>query len=596
MSYPPEMPAGYLNGRRIKVAVAAIMLLLAALLIYMMITQAAFQWQMRTLFPFWDMVAIVRFLDVRADPDILYLYQNVRDNEHRPIFPFLFYIWDRRATGDTGEVLYPAIMIANAMLAISFMGYVFARARLSFAAKILVASIIGLAFFSIWNFENLTWQKQIHEILSVMFLSLGLLLAASISTGADKAHTLGRDLVLALLAGIVCLTATYSFGFGLAAWPAMLAHGLLGRWRRSALAVVFLFASVSFVTYYNTFSTLPRHGNPVDAIASPVASILYVMRVISGPLSPLVTGLFAQAIAAVALTIAAWFCLRLYRDSFHQGTPPVVRGGVERVVANHAAMLLMSALLMALMLSLGRLTVNSGEESRYMVVAFVFWCALLLLLVHAIRPSRVPALVLAAGIFAALCGYNSWQMIEPRVRQRDQNMYIGGVMATWRIPSVPGLPSLHHNGSRVFEMWHLPRPPFQSFAARVPFGWIGADLSALPSIPDTTKCFGHVDKVIPRPGDPRIINLHGWALMAGGAPLRWLVVTGLDNRGLGVGKPGLRREDVRAVYATRLPDASAAEQEYSGFMMAAVRDPGAPLLLWGIDDSGRACRIGDPID
>jgi hypothetical protein len=596
MSAQLEMLAGYLQGRRAKAAVAAIMLLLAALLFAMMIDHAAFQWQMRTLFPFWDMVSIVRFLDLKADPDILYLYHHVRDNEHRPIFPFLFYIWDRRATGDTGDILYPAIMIANAMLAVSFMGYVFAKARLSFAAKILVASIIGFAFFSIWNFENLTWQKQIHEILSVMFLSLGLLLAANISTGADKTHTFAHDLVLALLAGIVCLTATYSFGFGLAAWPVMLAHGLLARWRRSALAVVFLFAGFAIVSYYFTFSFLPRHGSPVDAITSPLASLVYVLRVISGPLSPLVTGLFAQVIAVSALTIAAWFCFRLYRDGFHQGTPPVQRGGVERVVANHAAMLLMSALVMALMLSLGRLTINSGEDSRYMVVAFVFWCALLLLLVHAIKPSRIPAIVLAAGVFAALCGHQSWQKIEPEVRQRNQNMYVGGVMATWRIPPARGVPSLYPNGPLLFEMWHLPRPPFQSFAGRAPFGWIGADLSALPGVPDTAKCFGHVDKVAPRPDAPQVINLHGWAFMAGGEPLRWLVVTGLDNRGLGVGKPGLRRHDVRNAYATRLPDASTAEQEYSGFNLAAVRESGAPVLLWGIDDSGRACRIAGPIN
>ncbi len=596
MSAHLEKLVSRFHGRWARMAITGAMLVLAALLVFMLISQAAFQWDMRTPFPYYDMVAIVRSLDLKPDPDILYLYQTVRDNEHRPIFPYLFYIWDRRATGDTGEVLYPAIMIANALLAISLMGFAVVRSRLSLAAKVLVASIVGLAFFSIWNYENLTWQKQIHEILSVLFLSLGLLLAANISTGPDKLHTVGRDLWFALLAGVVCLTGTYSFGFGLVTWPVMLAHGLVGRWRRLPLGVICLFAAFSVVTYYFTYRIIPHHTNPVASLGSPLASALYITRLISAVFSPLVTGVIAEVLGALAVIIAAWSGFRFYRDIFHDAAPARLRSGVEQVMVKHAAMLLMSSLLMAFMISLGRLTINTGEVSRYMVVAYVFWCALLLLLLHEVRRSLVPALVLGAGAMALLSGYQSWQQMEPIVRYRDQNMYIGGVMATWRIPPARGFPTLYPDDPGLFEMWHLARPPFQSFAGRVPFGWIGADLAALPKVPDTTRCFGHVDKVVSRPDAPQVITLHGWGFMAGGARLRWLVVTGLDNHGLGVGRPGLRRADVRAAFAKSLPDAVAADQEYSGFYLAAVRDPGQQVLVWGIDDSGRACTLTGPID
>ena len=190
---------------------------MAAALFYLAARQAMLQWQFRIPFPDWDMFGVVSFLDHVPRPSILDLYNLFHDNEHRPIVPFLFYLWDRNSYGDSGAVLYPAIMVSNALLAASLFGILLVRRKIDIALKILFAAIVVLSFFSILNFENLTWQKQIHEILCVTFLSFGLLAAATVSTRVDRYRSAPVDSALALLSGLCCLAATYSFGFGLAA-------------------------------------------------------------------------------------------------------------------------------------------------------------------------------------------------------------------------------------------------------------------------------------------------------------------------------------------------------------------------------------------
>jgi hypothetical protein len=73
------------------------------------------------------------------------------------------------------------------------------------------------------------------------------------------------------------------------------------------------------------------------------------------------------------------------------------------------------------------------------------------------------------------------------------------------------------------------------------------------------------------------------------------MVTDLSDRGLGVGKPGLARPDVRTVYAGQGVNENRDDQLFAGYTIAAVREPGQKLLMWGIDDAGRACRLGGPV-
>ena len=567
---------------------------LAAVLFYLAVHQAMLQWQFRTRFPYWDMVGIVSLLDAIPRPGILDLYHSVRDNEHRPIVPFLFYLWDRNRFGDSDELLYRAIMVSNALLAVSLLGILAVRRQLDFPLKVLFAAIVFLSFFSIFNYENLTWQKQIHEILCVTLLSFGLLVAATVSTRADNDRNTPIDTALALLSGLLCLAATYSFGFGLTAWPAVLAHGLLRRWRWAPLFTFAAIAVFAVVTYAFTYTVLAHHTNPAEAALRPLAIARYVLHIIGGGWliqqgSPVPTAV--SVIAAPAVILSLVLTLRFYLSAAAQPS-----SWFGRIVGGHAAMLIIASLGVAVMVALGRLTVNEGIDSRYAVVGFLFWCALLILFLMTLRRIAAPTIVVVFALLIFAVGYLPARAFEDRLRSREQDMYRAGVMATDRLQYWPKFPALFPAGPPLFTVWHKPRPPFPSFAKRQPFGWIGANLSDLPPAPSSSRCFGFVDIVSPLPEEPRVITLTGWAFIASpDTHLRWVMVTDLSDRGLGVGKPGLARPDVRTVYAGQGVNENRDDQLFAGYTIAAVREPGQKLLMWGIDDAGRACRLGGPV-
>ena len=84
----------------------------------------------------------------------------------------------------------------------------------------------------------------------------------------------------------------------------------------------------------------------------------------------------------------------------------------------------------------------------------------------------------------------------------------------------------------------------------------------------------------------------GWAVIA--APeshLRWIVISDETNVGVGAGKTGLSRPDVRAHLAANGINENEEDQRLSGFQITAIGKPGQHVLIWGIDTSGRACRL-----
>ena len=316
---------------------------------------------------------------------------------------------------------------------------------------------------------------------------------------------------------------------------------------------------------------------------------VYVLHVIGG-IAPLQPDQPAAAVAAApAVMLSIVLMLRLY---LAPPMRPATR--LSNVVAGHAAMLIVASLCMAVMLAIGRL--NNSIPPRYAVVGFIFWCALLILLLMTLRRRAAPTIALMSGLFALAVGYLPARDYQIMLRAREQDTYRAGVMATDRFQYFPKFPTLYPAAQPLEKVWHKPRPPFQSFATREPFGWIGATLSTLPPTPALSRCFGVVDTVTPLAEAPSVVSLSGWAFIsAPDSHLHWVVVTDASNRGLGVGKTGLVRPDVRAHFAGQAINENPKDQNYSGYLIAAVREPGQRLLVWGIDDVGRACRLGGAV-
>jgi hypothetical protein len=588
-------------------------LLTAFALAYLMATQVMVQWEHRIPFPFWDMGLVVSFLDDKPSPSLLDLYWTFRDNEHRPIVSFLFYLWDRNEYDDTGELLYRAIMIANGLLATSMLGVLLVRHKLSPAVKLLFAMAVFYGFFSLLHYDNLTWQKQIHEISCLTFLSLALLAGAAVSSREDRNRRIPIDISFALLAGLGCLAATYSFGFGLTGWPPLLVNAVLMRWRRAPLAIVTVFCAFAVITYAATFVVVAYHTNPIEVAFRPLNAASYVLRVIGAPLmymfealvSVQIAALAAEVIAAAGLILALSRLVRMYSsDKF------VSTGRLDRIVMTHAAMIMIAATGMAVMLSLGRLTVNEGVESRYVVVASLFWCALLTLIIMTGTSSRVQSTTLVFGFITLLVGIVPEKSFEDLLRTREQNMYWRGVLATQRLwPWPPNLYSVYYEPVALFRFWFRPRPPFPSFAQREPFGWIGANIGDFQPAPSSSLCMGHIDGIfepkwaandpdapssakVAEPWKVQLFAVDGWAvILAPQSRLRWIVISDGSSVGVGVGKTGLSRPDVRAYLAATGMNQNREDQLFAGFEILTTGTAGEHVVIWGVDESGRACQI-----
>jgi len=579
-------------------------LLTACAITYLMVRQTILQWEHRIKFPFWDMGGVVSFLDDKPSPSLADLYWTFRDNEHRPIVSFIFYLWDRNWYGYSGELLYRAIFIANALLATSMLGILLVRHKLNLPAKILFATIVFYSFFSVLHYENLTWQKQIHEVSCLTFLSFGLFAAAAVSTPKALDRNRSIDITLALVAGLFCLAATYSFAFGLVSWPAVLMNAALMRWRRAPLLIVGAFAAFAVVSYALTFTIVEHHSNPAEAVLQPLSLASYILRVIGAPLfymledltSTRTATLLASVVAAGGL-ILAFSCLQ---QTYRLSRSPLTYG-LDHIVAAHAAMIVIAALGMSLILALGRLTVNKGIDSRYAVVASLFWCALLTLMVITQSRSRARRTSLLFGVITLFIGAVPAKRYEDMIRMREQSMYSRAVLATHRLwPEAPQLNALYYDPETLLRFWPRPRTPFTSFAQREPFGWIGARLTDLQRMPESSRCFGYIDAVSETGGGAsdaqwsggarQVFMVTGWAAIA--APqshLRWIVISDETNVGIGAGKTGLPRPDVGARLAAN--GINVDDQGLSGFQITAIGSPGQHVVIWGVDTAGRACQL-----
>src|SRR5262249_1898356 len=153
------------------------------------------------------------------------------------------------------------------------------------------------------------------------------------------------DIALALVAGLCCLAATYSFAFGLVGWPVVLMNAVLMRWRRAPLLIISAFAAFAVISYALTFTIVEHHSNPAEVVLQPLSLGSYILRVIGAPLFYLLEGLtstqtatlLASVVAAGGLMLAFSYLQQTYRLS---RSPLTYR--LDHIVAAHAAMVVIA--------------------------------------------------------------------------------------------------------------------------------------------------------------------------------------------------------------------------------------------------------------
>jgi hypothetical protein len=574
----------------------AVLIVVAGLLAFLSVAQALLQWKLKTPFPYWDMVSIVSFLDDNPSRSIVDLYRSVRDNEHRPIASFAFFLMDRNVYGDSGYFLYRSIFAAETITVLCFLLVLLRlRRQIIWSSRLTAAALLIYLFFSVMHFENLTWQKQIHEVSCITLLSLGVLAAAAVSTCADICRSERFDVAAAAASGALCLLASYSFAFGLVAWPVVGAHAALTRWRCAPLIVYATFAVFTIVTYALTYTILPHHTDPTSAILKPLRIADYSLTLIGMMSFNLLKDMnldmlarpAAHAISVIAIGVAFYQMRNLYLlptcVTLERGRP---------VVGFYSAMVVVIALGMTVMIALGRITINGGGDSRYAIVGAMFWSGLLVLIMSTAPPKVVSACILVFGVAAASAGVLMASRYEHLLRTRHQEMFQAATLATLGQHLWPQAPALYPEPGPLNRVWTRPRWPFRSFAERAPFGWIGVSMRQIPPAPASSRCLGHIDAVSPVGGQGHMVKLSGWGFIAADdTGLEWVLATNTEEVAIGAGVAGLSRPDVRSAFARSGVSQNPQHQLYSGFEIVAAAPPGAKVLIWGIDKAGRACRL-----
>jgi hypothetical protein len=579
----PNMTREWMDGG-IKLVIILTAVLAGALALY----SANIQWTHRYLVPYYDMVTVVWFLDLTPHPSLLDLW-HFRDNEHRPILPFFLFEADHYWFGSSGILLFYILYGSVFLLSITCVAWVFLT-KLPRYLQISLAITSVMSCFWVGNWENLVWEKQIHEIICLLFASLSFCAAAIVSS-TDTQRAPHRDLTYAALAGALATAATYSFGFGLAAFPAIAVHGILARWRARAIIAFLLIAVCATLPYGLTYEITPFVADPTVTVWKVASLVRYAGTVLSAPVwaaaesiigfHPVDGVRFAPAwIAVIAMIPVAIF--RYIR-------PGELRLRGELSSLDLCLLLAGATLIMAFLIALARLGIGPAVAPRYFVLGSIFWVGVMGVMLITSRQDKRSRLASLLS-FAALVIFS---VSTPRfisiMRDMDQRILGATVAAKFGIFDLPNF-LLLPSQDQLEEVWRRPRPPYPSFAEREPFRWINSQADGLPPRARTAHCFGHIDTVMPVDETRFIYQVSGWGFTERNTPpAAWVALVDQSGLIVGIGRPDLDRPDVLKDYRAAETRGETSAMAQSGFRAVVRAAVPMKLTLLLLDEEGRAC-------
>jgi len=534
--------------------------------------------------PAWDMVTTLHFLlGGRMDGPMPNLLSSdllkFIDNEHRPALPMFIWAADLKFFGSRGYLPQALILLFSIFCAVLATSWSQLRKERSQAA-LTITVFACIIMLSPMHYENLVWPKQVH-VLTAILLSL-LSFAVSLWIPAAKGWSQVRR---AALTSALAFGATFSFAYGLVTWPVLLIHGALARWPIRAYVVIFLAAAITIGLYYTQYIVLAYHSDPRQTIFDPLSLFSYAAGLLATPL-----GLWSRAASVLTGTVlilfVAWEALRLYFKNQH--------------VDHSQSMSLMICIYaggITFLTALGRVGVNLGSDSRYLIVSAIFLLALPGLLKTspagqspAGRASIVIFVMLATAISAG-----SWLNYQDLLRDRQFLIREGAIAAA--LNTQPIYLGLHPapaiiNGTvwPYYSRLHQNEPPLEIF------GWLGkpVPLESLinSSLTGTPQCIGFVDRIENYKNDSKFDVIEGWARLGteGERQSTWVLVTNTDKVLIGLATVGVARPDVARALNGSWFDNLLTATGHAGFIGLVQTHPGEKIEFYVYRD-GEACSF-----
>jgi len=538
--------------------------------------------------PAWDMVAVIHFLlggltDGTAPNLLSSDLLKFIDNEHRPALPMFIWAADLKFFGSQGYLPQALILLFSILCAVLVTSWSQLSKQRSLAA-LTITVFACIIMLSPMHYENLVWPKQVHVYTSILLSLLSFVVSLWIPT-AQKWSQVRR----AVLTSALAFGATFSFAYGLVAWPVLLIHGALLRWPARAYIVILLAALITIGLYYSQYIILGYHSDPRQTIFDPLSLFRYVAGLLAAPL-----GLWSPVASILAGTtlilLVAWTAFQCYFKNQRADRSQLL-----------SLMVCIYAGGIALLTALGRVGINLGQDSRYLVISAIFLLALPGLLKTrptdqslAGRASMITFVILATAMSAG-----SWLEYDDHLRYRQLLIREGAIAAALNTQAVllglnPDHAIINDTVWPYYSGLHQNEPPLEMF------GWLGKPVplkSLINShVTGTTQCLGFVDRITRYPSDPKFDVIEGWARFGaeGESQSTWVLITNTDKILVGMASVGVTRPDVAQALNGSWIDNLLTASGHAGFIGLVQSQPGKKLEFYVYGD-GEVCSFASHI-
>jgi hypothetical protein len=338
-------------------------------------------------------------------------------NEHRVVFPRIFFLLDFILARGTQWLLLPALLLLQGLTAALFGRALRKEPRLSSGDRWFFGAVAFTLLFWLIQSGNLAWGFQICWTLNAFFASLAAYLACGLEKETPRA-TLWKTLSLAALC---CVLATYSLANGIFMAGVLLAWiwriGPFEQAGRRAAWLWLLFCVALGLSYMAGYHSPAEQTSPLDGFR--FRTLQHVVVYLGNPVSRLYRP--AGAAAGILGLVLFFFFLRRAltekRPSFY------LRFGVA-----HLAYVIVTATVTAL--GRGGVGIEQASSSRYFTTGLIFWFFQLTLAYAAIGSAGKFARPFRAGLVALFLFF----LVPVQIgavphREREHRLYDDGGLA-----------------------------------------------------------------------------------------------------------------------------------------------------------------------
>lgn len=344
--------------------------------------------------PFWDQWWLLQLIQKTFDGTVSVGDLWITVNEHRVFFPNMVTVALARLSHWNlyFELAFDLCLATATFLLIAWL-VLRTEKTCGKRGPLWVLALISVLAFSWGQWRNWTWGLHLIIFMS-QFLAVGTILL--LAMGKPGRLRFGAACLLAV-------TATYSFGPGVAIWPTGLAillyHGVADRKEGALRAGIWVItAALTMAVYFIEYEATETNQRAIEALLSPVSFAAYLGAYIGAPL-------FSYSAVAALVAGAAW-CVLFALSAWALTRNPDVPKGILTPFWGLALFAFGVAVLT------GFKHAHEGFEhalaSRFMTWGTLFWVALAAQVYFCALFARRKTPVHTLCILVAVCTAASW--------------------------------------------------------------------------------------------------------------------------------------------------------------------------------------------